>query len=156
MAIVNGVLEISFLGNNAKVNAIEITPMEKRTAGDTPTLYIIGDSTVTRKSGAVGIDNQRYQGWGGHIADYLTGIHVDNRAIAGRGIRGFFEADNVMDPLLTTIKPGDYLAIQFGHNDKNATNAGRYSTVPQFNEFLRTAAQGALDRGATDVYKRQP
>lgn len=151
VAIVNGVLEISFLGNNAKVNAIEITPMEKRTAGDTPTLYIIGDSTVTSKSGAVGIDNQRYQGWGGHIADYLTGIHVDNRAIAGRGIRGFFEADNVMDPLLTTIKPGDYLAIQFGHNDKNATNAGRYSTVPQFKEFLRTAAQGALDRGATPI-----
>ena len=151
VAIVNGVLEISFLGNNAKVNAIEITPMEKRTAGDIPTLYIIGDSTVTSKSGAVGIDNQRYQGWGGHIADYLTGINVDNRAIAGRGIRGFFEADNVMDPLLTEIKPGDYLAIQFGHNDKNATNAGRYSTVEQFKEFLRTAAQGALDRGATPI-----
>jgi lysophospholipase L1-like esterase len=157
VSVFNGILRIIFTGTNIKVNAITITPIDNRTPDTTPTLYLVGDSTVTSSSGTTsGIDSSgnpatgRYVGWGKNIGNFLTGISVSNRAVAGRGIRGFY-SENRMDPIYTTIKPGDYVIIQFGHNDANTASAGRYSTIPEFSEYLKYTCDAVRARGATPI-----
>ena len=76
-----------------------------------PTLFIIGDSTVENS-------NAGHVGWGMVLPDYfdLTKINVINHAIGGRSSRSFQE-EGRWDKVLAEVKPGDYVIMQFGHND---------------------------------------
>lgn len=80
-----------------------------------PTIYIIGDSTV-RYGGGPGSDT--HVGWGDLLAEHFdtTRIHVENDARAGRSSRTF-QTEGLWDEVLTKLKPGDYVLMQFGHND---------------------------------------
>lgn len=82
----------------------------------TPTLFIIGDSTV--KNSTKGL-----QGWGDALASYFdqNKIKVDNRARGGRSSRTFL-TEGLWDQLLAELRRGDFLLIQFGHNDGGAVN----------------------------------
>src|SRR6476646_636145 len=75
------------------------------------TLFIIGDSTV--KNSTEGL-----QGWGDPIADYFdhARLRVVNRARGGRSSRTF-QTEGLWDQVLKELKPGDFVLIQFGHND---------------------------------------
>jgi len=81
-----------------------------------PTLFIIGDSTV-RNSG------KGLQGWGDAIGSFFdqTRIKIDNRARGGRSSRTFM-TEGLWDQVLAELKPGDFVLIQFGHNDGGAVN----------------------------------
>ena len=83
-----------------------------------PTLYIIGDSTVKNGSGK-GSDS--LWGWGSVIEPYFdtTRIDIQNHAIGGRSSRTFL-TDGRWDKILKTLKSGDYVIMQFGHNDPAA------------------------------------
>ena len=85
-----------------------------------PTLYIIGDSTV-RNDDATG-----HRGWGSHIADFLdtARISVSNQAMAGRSTRTFLK-EGRWEKVLTSIKPGDFLLMQFGHNEGSRPDTSR-------------------------------
>ena len=76
-----------------------------------PTLWLIGDSTV--KNGTSG-----EKGWGEVLGDRFdaTKIEVLNKAIGGRSSRTFL-TDGRWDEILKTLKAGDYVMMQFGHND---------------------------------------
>jgi rhamnogalacturonan acetylesterase len=78
-------------------------------AGALPTVFIAGDSTA---------NNTNHKGWGDPVAKYfdLTKINVANRARAGRSARTFVD-EGLWDKLIADVKPGDYVLIQFGHND---------------------------------------
>jgi rhamnogalacturonan acetylesterase len=80
-----------------------------------PTFYIIGDSTV-RNGDGTGKNGQ--WGWGSFIADYFdtNKISVSNQAIGGRSSRTFITEDR-WNNILKTLKKGDYVIMQFGHND---------------------------------------
>jgi lysophospholipase L1-like esterase len=80
-----------------------------------PTLWLIGDSTVRNGHGD-GAGGQ--WGWGDVLAPYFdtARINVVNRAIGGRSSRTFFTEGRWQD-VLKVAKPGDFLLIQFGHND---------------------------------------
>jgi lysophospholipase L1-like esterase len=80
-----------------------------------PVFYIIGDSTV-RNSDGTGKNGQ--WGWGSFIADYFdtTKISISNQAIGGRSSRTFI-TEGRWDKILATLKKGDYVIMQFGHND---------------------------------------
>jgi rhamnogalacturonan acetylesterase len=80
-----------------------------------PVFYIIGDSTVKNGDGT-GKNNQ--MGWGTVIAPYFdsTKIVVSNHAIGGRSSRTFI-TEGRWKKVLETLKKGDYVIIQFGHND---------------------------------------
>lgn len=88
-----------------------------------PTLFIIGDSTVKNGSGkgAGGL-----WGWGDFLADHLdrTSIAVDNRALGGRSSRTFI-TEGRWDAVLAAMQPGDFVLMQFGHNDGGPVNTGR-------------------------------
>jgi rhamnogalacturonan acetylesterase len=76
-----------------------------------PTLYIIGDSTVRNS-------NKEQWGWGTLIVDLFdTGrINVSNNAMAGRSTRTFIK-EGRWDKVLSGLQKGDYVMMQFGHNE---------------------------------------
>jgi len=80
-----------------------------------PVFYIIGDSTVKNGDGT---GKGSLWGWGSFIADYFdtTKISVQNHAIGGRSSRTFI-TEGRWDKVLATLKKGDYVIMQFGHND---------------------------------------
>jgi unsaturated rhamnogalacturonyl hydrolase len=85
---------------------------------DKPTLYLIGDSTVKNGSGK-GSDS--LWGWGSVIAPHFdtNRIAIQNHAIGGRSSRTFL-TDGRWDKILTNLKSGDFIIMQFGHNDAGA------------------------------------
>lgn len=87
-----------------------------------PTLHTIGDSTVRNS-------NKETWGWGTPIASLFdtTKIKVQNDAMAGRSTRTFL-SEGRWDKVLAALKPGDFVTMQFGHNEGSApdtTKAGR-------------------------------
>jgi lysophospholipase L1-like esterase len=80
-----------------------------------PVFYIIGDSTV-RNGDGTGRNNQ--MGWGSMIDVHFdtTKISISNQAIGGRSSRTFI-TEGRWDKILATLKKGDYVIMQFGHND---------------------------------------
>ena len=90
-----------------------------------PTLYIIGDSTVRNT-------NKEQWGWGTLISDFLDSnkIAVSNQAMAGRSTRTFVK-EKRWDKVLSTLKAGDFVIMQFGHNEgsKPDTSSAGYRGV---------------------------
>lgn len=85
------------------------------------TVWLVGDSTVTAESG-----------WGGFFESFLDeGVNVQNRAIGGRSSRSFYDSSSSKwgsdheDAVLKSLAAGDYVIIQFGHNDQK--NDERYT-----------------------------
>ncbi len=90
-----------------------------------PTLYIIGDSTVRNT-------NLPQCGWGNKIHELLdtTQLSISNQAMAGRSTRTFIK-EKRWEKVINAIKKGDYLIMQFGHNEgsKPDTNRAGYRGV---------------------------
>jgi rhamnogalacturonan acetylesterase len=80
-----------------------------------PSLFLVGDSTV-RNGHGTGSDG--LWGWGAPIADLFdpAKINVVNRAIGGLSSHTYISAGH-WDSTLEMVKPGDFVVIQFGHND---------------------------------------
>ncbi len=91
-------------------------PKEKAAANNLPTLWIAGDSTVK--------SNAPMRGWGQDLGTFFDPekINVANRAIGGRSSRTFF-TEGRWKEILDAIKPGDFVLIQFGHNDVGPLDA---------------------------------
>lgn len=89
-------------------------------ATELPTLWIIGDSTVKNGSGT-GTNDQ--WGWGDPIARAFDPkkVKVMNRAIGGRSSRTFI-TEGRWDSILNDAQVGDFVVLQFGHNDPGAIN----------------------------------
>jgi lysophospholipase L1-like esterase len=86
-----------------------------------PTLFLIGDSTV--RTGRLGDGENGQWGWGAPIADFFdrTRINVENRAMGGTSSRTY-QTLGLWEKVLADMKPGDYVMMQFGHNDGGALN----------------------------------
>jgi len=81
----------------------------------TTTIFIIGDSTAANKDISKG---KQERGWGMVLQSYFDdNIRVDNRALNGRSSLSFINEGH-WDKVLQSMKPGDYVIIQFGHNDE--------------------------------------
>ncbi len=82
-----------------------------------PTVFVAGDSTAAKGKG------EEQQGWGVPFADYfdLSKVNVVNRARGGRSSRTFI-TEGLWDEMLADVKAGDFVLIQFGHNDGGAIN----------------------------------
>ena len=80
-----------------------------------PVFYIIGDSTVKNGDGT---GKGSLWGWGSFMADYFdtSKIAVRNHAIGGRSSRTFI-TEGRWDKVLAELRKGDYVIMQFGHND---------------------------------------
>lgn len=89
------------------------------TSNSLPTLFIIGDSTVNNPTKGL-------QGWGTPIADLFdtTKIKIQNRARGGRSSRTYL-TEGIWAQALAEMKPGDFVLMQFGHNDGGSLTNGR-------------------------------
>ena len=84
-----------------------------------PTIFVIGDSTASNNA-------EGQQGWADPFRAYFdrTKINVVNHARAGRSSRTFLN-EGLWDRVLEELKPGDFVLIQFGHNDGGPLDTGR-------------------------------
>lgn len=100
-------MSVSFLPRFQK--KIQLESSEKM-----PTIHIAGDSTASIKE-----EQKRPEtGWGEKFASYFTpAVSLNNQAMNGRSTKSFIE-EGRLARLVTTFKPGDFLLIQFGHNDQ--------------------------------------
>src|SRR5713101_664970 len=92
-------------------------PAEQRPKNSNlPTLFVVGDSTANNNANGA-------QGWGDPFISYFDAkkINVLNRARGGRSSRTFI-TEGLWDKVLSEMKRGDFVLIQFGHNDAGATN----------------------------------
>ncbi len=82
-----------------------------------PTVWVVGDSTAS---------NANRRGWADPFADYFDPAKATtvNRARAGRSSRTFI-TEGLWDKVRTALKPGDYVLIQFGHNDGGPPDTDR-------------------------------
>lgn len=85
-----------------------------------PTIWLIGDSTVKNGSGK---GEGGLWGWGDYLYQQFdtAGITIKNYALGGRSSRTFI-SEGLWDKVLARVKPGDYVIMQFGHNDGGAIN----------------------------------
>lgn len=174
---------LSLIGNSLfAAEIIDDQPVEQDAAptapatqaSPLPTFWIIGDSTVK-----VGTPGQR--GWGDEIAVFFNPakIRVINRAIGGRSSRTFL-TEGRWDAILKELKPGDFVIMQFGHNDASPINedppvtaatrargvirnnsdesvdivnilTGKPETVRSYGWYLRHFATTSIQHGATPV-----
>jgi lysophospholipase L1-like esterase len=97
------------------------------------TVYLIGDSTMAdKRSGAF-----PETGWGTPFKTFFdSSVVVDNRAKNGRSTRSFI-AENLWQPIADKLEPGDYVFIQFGHNDEVKEKKDRYTTPEEYKHNLR-------------------
>ncbi len=112
------------------------------------TLYIAGDSTAAQKYAAAAPET----GWGMALPFFLhRGLRVSNHAVNGRSSKSFID-EGRLAAILGAIRPGDFLLVQFAHNDEKTDDPTRY-TEPwtTYQDRLREYVSGARARGARPV-----
>lgn len=92
-----------------------------------PVVYLIGDSTVKNGSGK-GADGM--WGWGDMISEYFdtSKVEIQNHAIGGRNTRTFRYRDRWVN-ILNGMNEGDYVLMQFGHNDGAPVISRAYGSI---------------------------
>ncbi|MFL9833676.1 rhamnogalacturonan acetylesterase [Chryseobacterium terrae] len=133
-------------------------------------IYLIGDSTVADYTGDYdkGKDymKARYPlaGWGqmfqsffvrDQLADLQPGITTDSvqvldKARGGRSTRTFFQEGRWRE-VYENIQPGDYVLMQFGHNDGSEKHPDRFVTVQGYKEFLRLFINQTREKGGIPI-----
>lgn len=134
-----------------------------------PVVYIIGDSTVRNKM------TNGLWGWGSLLSDYMdtSRILMDNQAIAGRSARTFYK-EGRWKKVVSCLHQGDYVLIQFGHNDEGIPDTshagyradlkgigddslildwggGKREVVHSYGWYLRHFVVDAQSKGATPI-----
>jgi lysophospholipase L1-like esterase len=131
-----------------------------------PTLFVVGDSTANNNANGG-------RGWGDPFVAYFDSakISVLNRARAGRSSRTFIN-EGLWEKVLVDMKAGDFVLIQFGHNDGGPLNtdrargslpglseetrevvmpSGKNEVVHTFGWYMRKFINDAKAKGATPI-----
>jgi lysophospholipase L1-like esterase len=107
---------------------VSYTLMQKRKI----TVYLVGDSTISIKE----IIAYPETGWGMPFAHFFdSSVIVDNRAKNGRSTKSFL-VEKLWQPIVRGLNEGDYVFIQFGHNDEVKEKVGRYTPIDEFKSNL--------------------
>ena len=107
-------LSLEFIGPTARARLVSIEPAPATTVR----VFLAGDSTVTDQS------IEPYVGWG-QVLPLFVGDRavVANHAESGRALRSF-QGERRLDKILALLRPGDFVLIQFGHNDQKEKGEG--------------------------------
>lgn len=112
-------------------------------------IVVIGDSTVCDYAAS----KYPWVGWGQVLSLYFKPgtVTVQNDAIGGRSTRSFIE-DGHWATTLASLRSGDILMVQFGHNDRDYTKAERYTDTTDYKKYLTQYAKEARAKGAHPVF----
>ena len=95
-------------------------------------VWLIGDSTMAGKE----VKAYPETGWGMPFVNFFDStVIIDNRAKNGRSSKSFI-AEGLWKPVIENLQEGDYVFIQFGHNDESKDKGERYSTPEEFKANL--------------------
>ena len=134
-------LTLEFNGPQPTLTTLTVAP-----APDVPTLFLAGDSTVT--------DQPREPGasWGQMLPRWFQPtLAVANHAESGETLKSFL-TELRLDKLLGLLRRGDYLLLQFGHNDSKANWPQTYAEAgTTYNAYLKVFIAEARRRGATPI-----
>jgi lysophospholipase L1-like esterase len=139
-------LTLEFLGQ-PRVRRVTIEPA----ATTVPTLYLAGDSTVTDQP------KEPWASWGQMLPAFLDGqIAVANHAWSGETLKSFL-TELRLDKLLSQAKEGDWLLIQFGHNDQKPAWPQTYvDPVTTYPAYLRAYIAEARRRRIMPILVTPP
>lgn len=119
-----------------------VSPQEEKT-----TVWLIGDSTMSVKNPRAYPET----GWGMPFVYFFDStVKVENHAKNGRSTRTFI-SEGLWQPVADGIKAGDYLFIQFGHNDESKEKTDRYTTPEQYTANLTRFVNEARERKAIPI-----
>jgi len=136
-------LTLEFNGNRPGFRSISITPIKE------PTIYLAGDSTVVDQ------DVEPWAAWGQMLPRFFRpGVVIANHAESGETIKSF-EGEQRFAKVMSLIQPGDYLFMQFGHNDQkpNAVSIDDYKKLLAV-DIAQTRAKGAIPVLVTSMNRR--
>jgi lysophospholipase L1-like esterase len=129
----------------ASLRSLRVSPV------DLPTLYLAGDSTVTDQG------TKPSASWGQKLPRFFAPqIAVANHAESGESLKSFV-TELRLDKMLSTVKAGDWVMIQFGHNDQKAQWPQTYAeAATTYRSWLRTFIAEVRRRGATPILVTSP
>ncbi|HMH14374.1 MAG TPA: rhamnogalacturonan acetylesterase [Edaphobacter sp.] len=131
-------LTLEFNGSNPSVRSIEIRPVTQR-----PTVYLAGDSTVVDQ------DKEPWAAWGQMLPNFFgPDIAIANEAESGETIKSF-ESERRFAKIFSTLRAGDFLLIQFAHNDQKPGNG--FVPIPEYKNLMRKYVAAARTAGATPI-----
>jgi len=136
-------LTLEFNGDHPSFHSIAIEPLRETT------IYLAGDSTVVDQ------DVEPWAAWGQMLPRFFRpGVVIANHAESGETIRSFV-AEQRLAKILSLIQTGDYLFIQFGHNDQkpNAVSLDDYKAL-LVDYISQTKAKGATPVLVTSMNRR--
>lgn len=132
-------LTLEFNGRQPTVCAVEIERV------GVPTIFLIGDSTVCDQS------REPYASWG----QMFTRFFAATVAIANHGESGETYRDSIgrrrLDKIVSVMKPGDYLLMQFGHNDQKQIAAGSGGPFTTYKEEIERHVEAVRAVGGVPV-----
>lgn len=114
----------------------------------TANLYLIGDSTMAEK-----LPGKRPEtGWGEKLADYFSAdLAIHNHAVNGRSSKSF-RHEGRWQVVLDQLEAGDFVIIQFGHNDEKIASPDRYTNpYSSYRYNLLGYVEDTRARGATPI-----
>ncbi len=114
-----------------------------------PTLHLIGDSTMADKPAP---ERNPERGWGQLLPRFLDeGVAVRNHAVIGRSTKSFID-EGRWSTVLAALRPGDYVLVQFGHNDQKNQDSARFTNPhTAYRRNLERFVTEARAKGATPV-----
>jgi lysophospholipase L1-like esterase len=135
----DNVLTLEFGDAHPCVRTLEITP-----ADNAITVYIAGDSTVTDQS------KEPYAAWGQMLPRFFqAGVAIANHAESGESLKEFI-GEKRLAKIMETIQPGDYLFVQFTHNDQKP-GPNHVDAFTDYKSYLKLYINEARLRGAIPV-----
>lgn len=131
------------------------------------TIYLIGDSTVANYSLEDNYQTKKFPqvGWGQVFQPFFQKdslklvkgilgnakeVKVDDRAKGGRSTRTFFQ-EGRWAAVYNSLKKGDVVMMQFGHNDASVEKTERYVNIEGYKEFLRLFINQTKEKGAIPI-----
>ena len=140
-------LTLEFAGVRPAIRAIEIARVDNAV-----TVYLAGDSTVVDQG------KKPWAAWGQMLPRFFKpGVAVANHAESGETLKAFI-AENRLDKIRSTIQAGDYLFIQFAHNDQKPGPAhlDAFTTYKEYvNRYIHEARKkGAIPVLVTSMHRR--
>jgi len=138
-------LTVEFAGSAPQVASLRIDAVE------VPTLYLAGDSTVTDQALAPSAS------WGQMLPRFFApDISIANHAESGETLKSFV-TELRLDKLLSKLRAGDWVMIQFGHNDEKSQWPQTYvEAATTYRSWLRVYLAEVRRRGATPVLITSP
>jgi len=131
-------LTLEFNNASPAVDSIEIAPVT------VPTIFLLGDSTVCDQP------LEPYASWGQMLTRFFgSNVAIANNAESGESLRSSLGAKR-LDKVLSVMKPGDYLLIQYGHNDEKEKGEG-VGAFTTFKASLKYFVEEAKKKGGIPI-----